>query len=204
MTIHYYKNDLPAGLDLGAVVAVDGEMMGLQPYRDRLCLVQLSSGDGNAHLVHFADRDFSAPNLKKLLADKNVLKIFHVARTDLAVMKHWLGVRVAPVFCTKVASRLCRTSTDRHGMKDLIKDLLGIPFEKLITMSMSDWGAPELTEEQKAYAADDVLYLHQLRDKLIALLKRENRLELAQGCFDFLPYRAELDLGNWPEEMLGH
>lgn len=203
MTIHYYKNDLPAGLDLGPVVAVDGEMMGLNPYRDRLCLVQLSSGDGNAHLVHFADRDFSAPNLKKLLADKNVVKIFHVARTDLAVMKHWLGVTVAPVFCTKVAARLVRTFTERNGMKDLIKEVLGIDFAKGMQQT-SDWGAPELTEEQKVYAADDVLYLHQLREKLIELLKRENRMHLAEACFDYLPYRAELDLGGWPEEMLGH
>lgn len=203
MTIYYYKNDLPAGLDLGSVVAVDGEMMGLNPFRDRLCLVQLSSGDGNAHLVHFADRDFSAPNLKKLLADKNVLKIFHVAVTDVAVMKQWLGVRVAPVFCTKVAARLARTYTDRNGMKDLIKEVLGIDFAKG-PQQTSDWGAPELTEEQKSYAADDVLYLHKLRDRLVELLKRENRMELAQGCFDFIPYRAELDLGGWPDEILRH
>lgn len=203
MTIYYYKNDLPDGLNLGPVVAVDGEMMGLNPYRDRLCLVQLSSGDGNAHLVHFADRDFSAPNLKKLLGDKDTVKIFHVARTDLAVMKHWLGVRVAPVFCTKVAARLCRTFTDRHGMKDLIREILGIDFAKGAQQT-SDWGAAELTEDQKVYAADDVLYLHQLKDKLTELLKREGRLELAQACFDFLPYRAELDLGGWSDEMLGH
>lgn len=203
MTIYYHKGDLPADVNLGPVVAVDGEMMGLNVYRDRLCLVQLSAGDGNAHLVHFADRDFSAPNLKKLLGNPDVLKIFHVARTDLAVMHHWLGVRVAPVFCTKVAARLVRTFTDRHGMKDLIRELLGVDFSKGVQQT-SDWGAPVLTEDQKTYAADDVLYLHALREKLIELLKRENRLELAQACFDFLPYRAELDLGGWSEEMLGH
>lgn len=203
MTIHYYKNDLPDGLNLGPVVAVDGEMMGLNPHRDRLCLVQLSSGDGNAHLVHLVDRDFSAPNLKKLLGDKNVVKIFHVARTDLAVMKHWLGVRVAPVFCTKVAARLVRTYTDKNGMKDLITNMLGVEFVKGVQQT-SDWGAVELTEDQKTYAADDVLYLHKLREKLIELLKREDRMELAQACFDYLPFRAELDLGGWPEDMLGY
>ena len=203
MTIFYYKNDLPDGLDLGPVVAVDGEMMGLNPYRDRLCLVQLSSGDGHAHLVHLVDRDFSAPNLRRLLASPDVLKIFHVARTDVAVMKHWLGVRVAPVFCTKVAARLVRTYTDRNGMKDLIREVLGIEFTKG-PQQTSDWGAVELTDEQKSYAADDVLYLHRLRDKLTELLKRENRLHLAQACFDYIPYRAELDLGGWPEDMLGH
>ncbi len=203
MTIYYYQGDLPDNLDLGPVVAVDGEMMGLNPHRDRLCLVQLSSGDGNAHLVHFNERNYSAPNLKRLLSDPKVVKIFHVARTDVAVMRHWLGIKVAPVFCTKVASRLCRTYTERHSMKDLIKDVLGIEFTKGVQQT-SDWGAETLSEEQKSYAADDVLYLHALREKLIELLQREGRMELAQACFDFIPYRSELDLGGWAEEMLGY
>ena len=203
MTIHLYHGDLPDSLDLGAVVAVDGEMMGLNPFRDRLCLVQLSSGDGNAHLVKFDGKDYSAPNLKKLLANPDVVKIFHVARTDVAVMRHWLGVRVAPVFCTKVASRLCRTYTERHSMKDLIRDVLGVEFNKGAQQT-SDWGAPELTPEQQSYAADDVLYLHALRDKLTAMLEREGRLQLAEECFNFIPTRAELDLGGWAEDMLGY
>lgn len=202
MTVHLHKNDLPAGLSFGPVVAVDGEMMGLNPFRDRLCLMQLSAGDGNAHLVQFNGTDYSAPNLKALLTDPKVEKIYHVARTDIAFAHHWLGVRVNPVFCTKVASRLCRTFTDKHGMKEIIKDLLGIEIAK--GLGSSDWGGAELTQEQMQYAAEDVLYLHALREKLLVLLKREGRLELAQACFNFLPYRAELDLGGWSEEMLGH
>ncbi len=203
MALHLHHGDLPEGLSLGPIVAVDGEMMGLDPYRDRLCLVQLSAGDGDAHLVKFDGKDYSAPRLKALLADPAVEKIFHVARTDLAVMKHWLGVTVAPVFCTKVASRLCRTFTERHGMKDLIRELLHVDFSKGVQQT-SDWGAAELTPEQLAYAADDVLYLHRLRETLIALLEREGRLALAQACFRFLPWRAELDLGHWPEDVLGY
>lgn len=202
MTVHLHKNDLPAGLSFGPVVAVDGEMMGLNPFRDRLCLMQLSAGDGNAHLVQFNGTDYSAPNLKALLTDPGIEKIYHVARTDIAFAHHWLGVRVNPVFCTKVASRLCRTFTDKHGMKEIIKDLLGIEIAK--GLGSSDWGGVELTQEQMQYAAEDVLYLHALREKLLVLLKREGRLELAQACFNFLPYRAELDLGGWSEEMLGH
>ncbi len=202
MTVHLHKNDLPTGLSFGPVVAVDGEMMGLNPFRDRLCLMQLSAGDGNAHLVQFNGTDYSAPNLKALLTDPRIEKIYHVARTDIAFAHHWLGVRVNPVFCTKVASRLCRTFTDKHGMKEIIKDLLGIEIAK--GLGSSDWGGAELTQEQMQYAAEDVLYLHALREKLLVLLKREGRLELAQACFNFLPYRAELDLGGWSEEMLGH
>lgn len=202
MTIYLHKNDLPAGLDFGPVVAVDGEMMGLQPHRDRLCLIQLSAGDGDAHLVQFDGTDYSAPNLKALLSNPAVEKIYHVARTDIAYAKQWLNVRVAPVFCTKVASRLCRTYTDKHGMKEIIKELLGIEIAK--GLGSSDWGVADLTEEQKQYAAEDVLYLHALREKLITLLERDGRMELARACFDFLPYRAELDLGGWSEEMLGH
>lgn len=203
MALHLHHGDLPDGLSLGPVVAVDGEMMGLNPYRDRLCLVQLSAGDGEAHLVKFDGTDYSAPNLKALLSSPDVEKIFHVARTDLAVMKHWLGVTVAPVFCTKVASRLCRTFTERHGMKDLIKELLHVDFSKGVQQT-SDWGAPDLSPEQLSYAADDVLYLHRLRDVLTALLRREGRWEMAQACFRFLPTRAELDLGGWPEDVLGY
>jgi ribonuclease D len=202
MTVYLHKNDLPTGLSFGPVVAVDGEMMGLNPFRDRLCLMQLSAGDGDAHLVQFNGTDYSAPNLKALLTDPKVEKIYHVARTDIAFAHHWLGVRVNPVFCTKVASRLCRTFTDKHGMKEIIKDLLGIEIAK--GLGSSDWGGAELTPEQMQYAAEDVLYLHALRDKLMVMLKREGRLELAQACFSFLPYRAELDLGGWSEEMLGH
>jgi ribonuclease D len=202
MTVYLHKNDLPTGLSFGPVVAVDGEMMGLNPFRDRLCLMQLSAGDGDAHLVQFNGTDYSAPNLKALLTDPGIEKIYHVARTDIAFAHHWLGVRVNPVFCTKVASRLCRTFTDKHGMKEIIKDLLGIEIAK--GLGSSDWGGAELTQEQMQYAAEDVLYLHALREKLLVLLKREGRLELAQACFNFLPYRAELDLGGWSEEMLGH
>lgn len=202
MTVYLHKNDLPTGLSFGPVVAVDGEMMGLNPFRDRLCLMQLSAGDGDAHLVQFNGTDYSAPHLKALLTDPGIEKIYHVARTDVAFAHHWLGVRVNPVFCTKVASRLCRTFTDKHGMKEIIKELLGIEISK--GLGSSDWGGAELTPEQMQYAAEDVLYLHALRDKLMVLLKREGRLELAQACFNFLPYRAELDLGGWSEEMLGH
>lgn len=203
MTVHLHHGDLPDGLDLGPIVAVDGEMMGLHPHRDRLCLVQLSSGDGDAHLVKFNGKEYDAPNLKALLSSPDVEKIFHCARTDLAFMKHWLGVAVAPVFCTKIASKLCRTYTERQGMKELIRELLKIDFSKGAQQT-SDWGAEELSPEQLSYAADDVLYLHRLREELIKLLEREDRMELAQACFRFLPYRAELDLGGWPDDVLGY
>ncbi len=197
MTVYLHLNDLPAGLNFGSAVAIDTETMGLNPARDRLCVVQLSSGDGNAHLVHFPDRNYAAPNLKALLADTDVTKLFHFARFDVAVLQAYLGVRCTPVYCTKIASKLVRTFTDRHGLKDLTKDLLGIDVSK--QQQTSDWGAPNLSIEQQNYAAGDVLHLHALRDKLNAMLARENRTHLAQACFDFLPIRGELDLAGWPE-----
>jgi ribonuclease D len=197
MANHLYKGDLPAGLDFGRVVAVDSETMGLVPARDRLCVVQLSAGDGNAHLVQFAPDDYAAPRLKALLADRGVLKIFHFARFDLAVFQHWLGVNAGPVYCTKIASKLARTFTDRHGLKDLAKDLMGIDISKL--QQSSDWGAQTLTESQIDYAATDVLYLHALRERLEAMLAREGRAELARACFEFLPTRAAIDLAGWAE-----
>jgi ribonuclease D len=191
-----YRNDLPDGLDLGPVVAIDTETMGLNPHRDRLCLVQLCSGDGQAHLVQMVD-GYDAPNLKTLLTDPNRLKLFHFARFDIAVMKAYLGVVTTPVYCTKIASRLVRTFTDRHGLKDLVRDLLGVEISK--QMQSSDWGAETLSPEQLKYAASDVLHLHAMRDKLDAMLARENRTAYAQSCFDFLPVRAQLDLAGWEE-----
>lgn len=195
--ITLYRNDLPEGLDLGPVVAIDCETMGLHPHRDRLCLVQLSGGDGNAHLVQIAPDQESAPNLARLLADPAVLKLFHFGRFDIAVMLHRFGVRAAPVWCTKIASKLVRTYTDRHGLKYLLSELLGVDISKL--QQSSDWGAEVLTEAQQAYAASDVLYLHRLKEALEVMLAREGRLDLAQAAFDFLPRRAELDLAGWPE-----
>jgi ribonuclease D len=197
MTIYFHERDLPDGLDLGRSVAVDTETMGLEPRRDRLCLAQLSAGDGTAHLVRFAPGAYEAPNLCRLLADPSVLKLFHYGRFDIAVMGVYLGVFAAPVYCTKIASRLTRTYTDRHGLKDLCRELIGVELSK--QQQISDWGAESLSEEQKAYAASDVLYLHQLKDRLDALLEREGRTEIAQACFDFLPTRARLDLLGWAE-----
>jgi ribonuclease D len=197
VAIQLHRKDLPADLDLGALVAVDSETMGLNLVRDRLCLVQLSAGDGNVHLVQFADRDYSAPNLRALLRDPQVTKIFHYARFDLAMFEAHFGEPTGPVYCTKTASKLVRTYTDRHGLKDLCKELLGIDMSK--QQQSSDWGAPELTSEQMTYAAADVLYLHQLKDVLDSRLTRENRAELAQQIFDFLPVRARLDLLGWSE-----
>jgi len=198
MAISLYSGDLPSGLDLGASVAIDTETMGLQTARDRLCLVQLSSGDGNAHLVQFkAGEGYAAPNLKRLLTDQKVLKLFHFARFDLAAIKHYLGVDCTPVYCTRTASRLVRTFTDRHGLKDLCRDLIGVEISK--QEQSSDWGAPALTEAQQRYAASDVLHLHALKKILDGMLAREGRTELAQACFDFLPARAALDLAGWPE-----
>ena len=197
MTIYFHERDLPDGLDLGRSVAVDTETMGLEPRRDRLCLAQLSAGDGTAHLVRFAPGAYEAPNLCRLLADPSVLKLFHYGRFDIAVMGVYLGVFAAPVYCTKIASRLTRTYTDRHGLKDLCRELIGVELSK--QQQISDWGAESLSEEQKAYAASDVLYLHQLKDRLDALLEREGRTEIAQSCFDFLPTRARLDLLGWAE-----
>jgi ribonuclease D len=192
VTIHLHHGDLPAGIGFGASVAIDTETMGLNPLRDRLCLAQLSAGDGDSHLVQFAPGPYNAPNLRALLADPKVLKIFHFGRFDIAVMAHYLGVVAAPVYCTKIASKLVRTFTDKHGLKDLCRDLLGVELSK--QQQSSDWGAPELTEEQKRYAASDVLHLHALKAKLDGMLIRENRQQLALACFAFLPTRAFLDL----------
>jgi ribonuclease D len=191
-----HRNDLPADVDLGSVIAVDTETMGLKTHRDRLCLVQLCSGDGQAHLVQLVD-GYDAPNLKALMADPNRLKLFHFARFDIAAIQAYLGVVTAPVYCTKIASRLVRTFTDRHGLKDLVRDLCGVEISK--QQQSSDWGAETLTAEQLKYAASDVLYLHAMREKLDEMLAREGRTQLAQACFDFLPTRAALDLAGWDE-----
>jgi ribonuclease D len=192
-----YRGDLPADLSLGPVVAIDTETMGLNPHRDRLCLVQLSAGDGNAHLVQIPKGPAKAPRLAALLADPKVLKLFHFGRFDIAVLEHALGVRCEPVYCTKIAAKLTRTFTDRWGLKDLCKELLGVDLSK--HQQTSDWGADTLSEEQLNYAASDVLHLHALKAKLDALLEREGRTELAQAAFRFLPTRARLDLAGWPE-----
>ena len=197
VAIHTYQNDLPDGLDLGPVVAIDCETMGLNPNRDRLCLIQLSGGDGEAHLVQVAKGQTEAPNLAALLTNPDVLKLFHFGRFDIAAMYHAFGALTAPVYCTKIASKLVRTYTDRHGLKYLCQELLGIDISK--QQQSSDWGAETLSEAQKSYAASDVLYLHQLRDELNRRLAREGREEIAQSCFDFLPTRAQLDLAGWPE-----
>lgn len=197
MTLHHHRNDLPDGLILGPIVAIDTETMGLDPRRDRLCVVQLSSGDGHAHLVQIDRGQTSAPNLERLLTDPAILKLFHFGRFDIAALQKAFGVRTAPVWCTKIASRMIRTFTDRHGLKYLLIELLGIDVSK--QQQTSDWGAPNLTEAQKEYAASDVLYLHKLKTELESRLVREGRMELAQRCFDFLPTRAELDLMGWDE-----
>lgn len=198
MAIKLYKGDLPNGLDLGASVAVDTETLGLVPRRDKLCLVQLSSGDGNAHLVQLDRTSYDAPNLKALFADPNITKIFHYARFDVAVIRHYLGVDTAPLYCTKIASKLTRTYTDRHGLKDLVKELLGIELNK--QQQSSDWGAHMLSDAQKQYAAQDVLYLHELKSRLDQMLAREGREAMARACFGFIPTRAALDLAGWTEE----
>ena len=197
MANHLYKGDLPDGLDLGPVVAIDCETMGLNLHRDRLCLVQMSGGDGNAHLVQVAKGQTSAPNLQAMLANPEVLKLFHFGRFDIAAMHNAFGTLAAPVYCTKIASKLVRTNTDRHGLKNLLGELLNVDISKY--QQMSDWGAEELSAAQLEYAASDVLYLHRLREVLNARLAREGRTELAQACFDFLPQRALLDLEGWPE-----
>ncbi|MBS0547463.1 MAG: ribonuclease D [Proteobacteria bacterium] len=197
MTIHLHHGDLPADVTFGAVVAIDTETMGLNPHRDRLCLVQLSGGDGNAHLVKIARGPLKAPRLAALLADPKVLKLFHFGRFDIAVLEHALGVRCEPVYCTKIAAKLTRTFTDRYGLKNLCQELLGVDLSK--QQQTSDWGAETLTDEQMAYAASDVLHLHALKSRLDALLAREGRTELAEACFRFLPTRARLDIAGWPE-----
>jgi ribonuclease D len=197
MKIKLHKGDLPAGLELGAAVAVDTEALGLNPHRDRLCLVQLSAGDGAAHLVQFARDSYQAPNLVRLLENPKVEKLFHFARFDLALIKRYLGVMPRPVYCTRTASKLARTYTDKHGLKDLVKELLDVDLSK--QQQSSDWGSDNLTEQQLAYAANDVAYLHRLKTALDVMLEREGRMGLARACFDFLPGRAELDLAGWGE-----
>lgn len=197
MKIKLYQNDLPDGLNLGPVVAIDTETLGLNPFRDRLCLAQLSSGDGACHAVQFAAGNYAAPNLKKMLADPGTTKLFHFARFDIAMFRRYLQVDCKPVYCTKIASKLVRTYTDKHGLKDLVRELLGVELSK--EQQSSDWGAAELSEKQLAYAANDVAYLHQLKDALDAMLAREGRGPLAKACFDFLPSRAALDLAGWED-----
>lgn len=198
MTIHLHQNDLPDDLDLGPVVAIDTETMGLNPARDRLCLVQLSSGDGVAHLVQIDKGQTSAPNLERMLTDAAVLKLFHFGRFDIAALRAAFGLTTAPVYCTKIASKLIRTFTDRHGLKYLLQELLNIDISK--QQQTSDWGSEKLTEAQQEYAASDVLYLHRLKAELDARLAREGRVELARSCFDFLPTRSQLDLLGWGDD----
>jgi len=198
MSIHLHRGDLPADLVFTGIVAIDTETMGLNPHRDRLCLVQLSAGDGVCHLVQFAAGHYEAPHLKALLTDPAVTKLFHFARFDVAVLKHYLGVVTTPIYCTKIASKLVRTFTDRHGLKDLCKELIGVELSK--QQQSSDWGAEDLSDEQLRYAASDVLHLHALRSKLEEMLAREHRTAHAKACFEFLPTRALLDLEGWPEE----
>ena len=196
-TVTLHHGDLPAGLSFGPAVAVDTETLGLVPARDRLCLVQLSAGDNTAHLVQFKQGLYNAPNLKKILADNSVEKIFHFARFDVAVIKHYLDIDCAPIYCTKIASKLARTYTDKHGLKDICKELLGVELSK--NEQTSDWSLEELSDEQKTYAASDVLYLHKLKSILEGKLEKVNRKELAQNCFDFISTRAYLDLNGWSE-----
>ena len=197
MAIQYYINDLPNTFQAGTSIAIDTETMGLKHSRDRLCVVQISTGDGNAHVVHFPEKKYDCPNLKKVLNDKNILKIFHFARFDIAVLNKYLNVECAPVYCTKIASKLVRTYTDRHGLKNLVSELLGVEMNK--QQQSSYWGTEKLTKEQLEYASSDVLYLHKLKDILEHRLERENRKDIAQKCFDFLPHRATLDLIGWEE-----
>ncbi|MFI0395734.1 ribonuclease D [Paracoccus jiaweipingae] len=198
MTIHLYQNDLPDGLDLGPVVAIDTETMGLDPRRDRLCLVQMSAGDGEAHLVQIARGQTSAPNLVRMLTDPAVLKLFHFGRFDIAALESTFGAVTAPVWCTKIASKMVRTFTDRHGLKYLLNELVGVDISK--QQQTSDWGAADLSDAQLEYAASDVLHLHRLKAELEKRLEREGRMGLAQACFDFLPARAHLDLMGWGDE----
>jgi ribonuclease D len=198
MTIKLHRGDLPADFEAGASIAIDTETMGLRPARDKLCVVQISTGDGNAHIIQMDRSTYAAPRLKALLADAKVKKLFHFARFDIATLKLHLGVDTQNIYCTKIASRLTRTYTDRHGLKDLVRELLGIELDK--QQQSSDWGAHVLTEQQKKYAGQDVLYLHELKARLDQMLEREGRTQIAQACFDFLPTRAALDLLGWPEE----
>ena len=197
MTVYLHEGDLPADVFAPGPIAVDSETMGLNPHRDRLCLVQLSDGGGDEHLVRFSGGNYDAPILKRVLADPSRLKLYHFARFDLAVIEQYLGVMAAPVYCTKIASKLIRTYTDRHGLKDVIKDTVGVDISK--QQQSSDWGAAELSDAQKDYAASDVRFLHKAREVLDVRLAREGRSELAQACFDFLPWRSRLDLAGWPD-----
>lgn len=198
MSVFFHEEDLPENVLGSGDIAVDTETMGLQTHRDRLCVVQISDGSGDEHLVRFGpDSDYAAPNLRAILADPARVKLYHFGRFDLAAISHYLEVVAAPVFCTKIASRLIRTYTDRHGLKELVRELLGKDISK--QQQSSDWGAPELSDAQREYAASDVRFLHALREQLIIRLEREGRMEMAQACFDFLPHRAELDLIGWPE-----
>ena len=198
MDIKIYRGDLPDGLDLGDSIAIDTETMGLNPHRDRLCLIQLSSGDGVCHLVQIPQGHRDAPNLKALIESPDVLKLFHYARFDIAMLRQYLDADCRPVYCTKIASRMTRTYTDRHGLKDICKELLGVDLSK--QQQSSDWGTEELSQAQQQYAASDVLYLHRLKEKLDEMLAREGRTHMAQAAFDFLPTRAELDLAGWPDQ----
>ena len=197
MTIRYHRGDLPANARFGAGVAIDTETLGLNPHRDRLCVVQLSAGDGSADIVQIAPGQKSAPNLERLLTDPAVTKLFHFGRFDIAVLHNAFGAMAGPVYCTKIASKLARTYSDRHGLKDLVRELTGVELSK--QQQSSDWGADTLSDAQLAYAASDVLHLHALRTRLDIMLAREGRMEIAQACFDFLPVRAKLDLMGWPE-----
>lgn len=192
-----YKGDIPKGLMLGSSIALDTETLGLNNNRDRLCLIQISGGDGKAHLVQFEKDQYNAPNLKKLFQDEKVEKIMHYARFDVAVIHRYVGVSLSNIFCTKIASKLTRTYTDKHGLKDLCKELVGVDLSK--HQQTSDWGQENLSKEQLEYAASDVLYLHQIKDKLVEMLKREKRLEIAKSCFNFVPARSELDLIGWAD-----
>ncbi len=200
-SLELHRGDLPAGVDFGDCVAIDTETMGLDPHRDRLCLVQLSDKDGNCHMVNFPSGggpSYDAPNLKALMDDPKVTKLFHFARFDVAVLSHYIGASCTPLYCTKIASKLVRTFTDRHGLKNLCSELLDIDLSK--QHQSSDWGADDLTPEQMQYAAGDVVYLHRLREKLDVMLAREGRTHFAEACFEFLPTRAALDLAGWDEE----
>ena len=200
---HLYQSDLPDGLDMGPVVAIDCETMGLNPHRDRLCVIQMSGGDGNSHIVQVGIGQKDAPNLCAVLENPAVLKLFHFGRFDIAAMYNAFGALAAPVYCTKIASRLIRTYTDRHGLKNLTQELIGVDISK--QQQMSDWGAEKLSDAQLEYAASDVMYLHALRDELDKRLLREGRMDMAQACFDFLPMRARLDLAGWPEiDLFAH
>ena len=197
MAIHLHKNDLPEGVSFSGDIAVDTETLGLKPSRDRLCLVQLSAGDGDVHIVQLDGENYDAPNLKVVLGDRSLVKIFHYARFDLAVIAQYLNVHAAPLWCTKIASKLTRTYTDRHGLKDLCRELLGVDLSK--AQQSSDWGAPDLSDAQLNYAASDVLHLHALKDKLETMLDREGRRPMAEACFEFVLVRAAMDLAGWDD-----